>query len=106
MYLKKNFMLWLAVFAMALPLLFVGTANAMYMSDGAVADPTGTAGQIAPTDGICVLSLDINGNIVTDPTITLKRDCDARLVSVTAVTPNDTLVNVCGNKSDRSHVVL
>ena len=96
MYVKKNLILWAAVFALVLPLMFVGTASARYMEDGAVADSTGTAGQIAPTDGVCVLSIDMAGNMVTDPTITTARDCQARLVDVTAVTTGDTLANVCG----------
>jgi predicted CXXCH cytochrome family protein len=94
MYVKKNLMLCLAVFALALPLLLTGTAVAKYQSDGAVADPTG--GFIVPTDGVCVLSIDMSGNMVTDPTITSNKACQARLVDVTAVTSGDTLANVCG----------
>jgi len=94
MYVKKNLKLWFAVLALALPLMFVGTASAKYQSDGAVQNGT-TGGWNAPTDGICVLSLDPSGNLVTDPTITTKRDCDARLVAVTAVTANDALANIC-----------
>jgi Carboxypeptidase regulatory-like domain/Doubled CXXCH motif (Paired_CXXCH_1) len=93
---KKNLKLWLAVIALALPLMFVGTASAMYMADGAASDPTGTAGWLAPTDGICVLSIDINGNMAIDATKHTARDCQAELISVTSVTSGQTLANVCG----------
>jgi hypothetical protein len=96
MYVKKNLILWAAVFALALPLMFAGAASAKYMQDGAVQDAT-SGGWDTPSDGVCVLSIDASGNMVTDVSITNKRDCDARLVSVTAVTTGDTLANVCGN---------
>jgi len=71
-----------------------GNAGAIYMEDGA--RPSGVGGWTLPHDGNCVLSIDPSGNMVVDSTITTKRDCDARLVAVTAVTKNDTLANVCG----------
>ncbi len=74
MYVKKNLLLWVAVFALALPLMFVGTASAKYQSDGAVADPVG--GWIAPTDGICVVGLHADGTLDVADGITNKRDCD------------------------------
>ena len=77
---------------------FSGQAGAMYMSDGAVQNGT-TGGWTAPTDGICVLGLHTDGTMDVDTTITNRRDCQARLVAVTAVTPGDTLANVCGNAS-------
>lgn len=103
MYVKKNLMLCLAVFALALPLLLTGTASAKYMSDGAVADTTGTEGFLAPTDGICVVSIDASGNMVTDLTKTSRRDCDARLVSVTSTTAaNAALSQICTNPNYNS----
>ncbi len=95
MKLKRKLLLLAAFFVLVLPLIITGTASAKYMGDGAT--PNGvTGGWKAPTDGICVLSIDASGNMVTDPSITTARDCQARLVSVTALTANDTLANVCG----------
>ena len=91
---KMKLLFIAALFVLVLPLVFTGNASAKYMSDGAV--PAATGGFIAPTDGICVISIDASGNMVTDATITNKRDCDAKLVDVTATTSNDTLSNVCG----------
>ena len=65
--------------------IIAGNAGAMYMGDGATQNGT-TGGWNAPTDGICVLSIDMSGNMVTDPSIKTARDCQARLISVTAVT--------------------
>ena len=91
---NKTKLLFIATFLfLAIPLMLTGTASAKYMQDGSVPNPAG--GFIAPTDGICVLSIDINGNMVVDATVLTKRDCDARLVAVTAVTSNDLLANVC-----------
>ncbi len=72
-----------------------GNSGAIYMEDGA--RPSGAGGWTLPHDGNCVLSIDPAGNMVVDPTVTTKRDCDARLVSVQAVNKNDTLSNVCKN---------
>ena len=94
MHVKKNLMLWVAVFALALPLLLTGTANAKYMSDGATPNGT-TGGWNAPTDGICVISIDASGNMVTDDTIKTARDCQARLVDVIANTSGAALSAVC-----------
>ena len=98
MYVKKNLMLWVAVFALALPLLLVGTASAKYMSDGATPNGT-TGGWNAPTDGICVKSLKADGTMDVIPGITTARDCEAQIFAVTAVTPGDTLAGVCGTPS-------
>ena len=76
--------------------MIAGNVRAMYMADGATQNGT-TGGWNAPTDGICVISIDMNGNMVTDPSITTARDCQARLIDVTAVTAGDTLANVCAN---------
>ena len=95
MHCKKNLMLLLAVFVLALPLIFTGTASAKYYGDGATQNGT-TGYWNKPTDGVCVLSIDASGNMVIDNTITNKRDCDARLIAVTAVASNATLANVCG----------
>jgi hypothetical protein len=94
MHCKKNLMLLLAVFVLALPLIFTGTASAKYYSDGSGYD--GTNGVfVAPTDGVCVKSLAADGTMVIIPGITNKRDCDAQIFAVTAATPGDTLANVC-----------
>lgn len=96
MRLTKTKLLYIATFLfLAIPLFMTGIASAMYMDDGGVQHAT-NGGWVTPTDGICVLSLDMSGNMVTDPSITSSRDCQARLVSVTATTPNDTLAHVCG----------
>ncbi len=63
---------------------FAGHAGAMYMGDGSVQSGT-VSNWTAPTDGTCVLGLHADGTLDVDTTITTKRDCDARLVSVTAV---------------------
>ncbi len=114
---QKRLMILMSIVALVISsFMMIGNAGAMYQSDGAVqngvvaadgihltaTNANGTTGGvtfsnwIAPSDGICVLSIDASGNMVTDPTILTKRDCDARLVSVTAITSNDTLANVCG----------
>jgi hypothetical protein len=103
MYVKKNLMLCLAVFALALPLLLTGTASAKYMSDGAVSATSGTAGFIAPTDGVCVVSIDASGNMVADPTIKTARDCQAKLVSVTSSTwSGGPLSVICANPASNT----
>ncbi len=90
---------------MGLAMIFAFGSNgaAMYMADGSapngsLTNPT-NAGWNLPHDGICVLGLHADGTMDVDTTITNKRDCDARLVTTTAVTSNDTLANVCGNSS-------
>ena len=73
MYVKKNLMLWAAVFALVMPLLFVGTASAKYMDDGSV--PDGSGGWKTPNDGICVVGLHADGTMDIADGITNKRDC-------------------------------
>ncbi len=80
MYVKKNFMLWLAVLALALPLFVAGTASAKYMQDGAVQSAS-SGGWVTPSDGVCVLGLHADGTMDVDLSITNKRDCDARLIT-------------------------
>jgi len=94
MYVKFKFQLLIVALALAIPLMLVGTASAKYQSDGAVQNGT-TGGWITPYDGICVLGLHADGSLYVDTTITTARDCQARLVAVTAVTSNDLLSNVC-----------
>ncbi len=96
---KKNLMMLLSVVALVVSsFMIAGNVGAMYMADGAA--PNGsTGGWNAPTDGICVLSIDATGNMVTDPTIKTARDCQARLIAVTAKSTGDTLANVCGTPS-------
>src|ERR1700690_1691408 len=94
---QKHLIILLSIFALVVSsFMIAGNVGAMYMGDGSTQN--GTTGEWnKPTDGVCVLSIDINGNMLADYNITNKRDCDARLVSVTAVTAGDTLANVCGN---------
>ena len=73
MHVKKSFMLWVAVLALALPLLLTGTASAKYMSDGSV--PDGSGGWKTPNDGICVVGLHADGTMDVADGITSKRDC-------------------------------
>ncbi|HXQ21133.1 MAG TPA: hypothetical protein VN812_05625, partial [Candidatus Acidoferrales bacterium] len=63
--------------------LSAGAASAKYMWDGAVQDGT-TGGWTQPSDGICVLGVHADGTMDVDTSITNKRDCDARMVSVIA----------------------
>ena len=71
---KKNLMLWLAVFALALPLLLVGTASAKYMSDGAVHERT-TGGWITPNDMMCIVGVHTDGTLDIADGVTNARDC-------------------------------
>src|SRR5208337_1904955 len=80
---RKNIMIIMAIVALAIAP--IGNAWAMYMSDGAVQNQSGTGGWTAPSDGICVLGLHADGTLDVDTTVKTRRDCDARLVSVTAV---------------------
>src|SRR5208282_6673121 len=92
---NNKLLLIAALFVLALPLVFTGNAGAMYQSDGALENGT-TGGWIAPNDVVCVVGLHSDGTMDIDSTIHNDRDCEARLVSVTAVTSGDTLANVCG----------
>jgi hypothetical protein len=74
MYVKKSLMLWAAVFALALPLIFAGTAMAKYMGDGAVQDGT-TGGWITPNDMICIVGVHADGTIDVADGVTNARDC-------------------------------
>ena len=76
---RKHIMILIAIVALAI--VPIGSAWAMYMADGAVQNGT-TGGWTAPSDGICVLDLHSDGTMDVDTTITTKRDCDARLVPV------------------------
>src|SRR5208337_61657 len=100
---RKHIMILIAIVALAI--VPIGSAWAMYMADGAVQNGT-TGGWTAPSDGICVLGLHADGTMDVDTTITTRRDCQARLVAVTAVTSGDTLKNVCTNSSKNTAGVL
>src|SRR5271169_6926587 len=84
MYVKNYLKLLLVVLALAIPLMFVGTASAKYMGDGAV--PNGNGGWLVPSDGICVTGLAANGTLSTASTVTVKRDCDALRVTTSGTT--------------------
>lgn len=103
MYIKKNLMLWLAVLAVALPLILTGTASAKYLSDGAV--PNGQGEWAAPIDGICALSLSPTGTYAVDTTVPTVRDCQARLIVTTPTTSAPTK-QVCGNSAGNTAGLL
>jgi len=94
---KKSLMLWVAVFALALPLLLTGTASAKYMSDGAV--PDGSGGWKTPNDGICVVGVHADGTMDVDASITSKRDCIYYTTGLTSMTTSTacTIVGGAGN---------
>ena len=94
MYVKKDLMLWLAVCALAIPLLLAGTASARYVDDGAVQDGV-TGGWKSPTDGICVLGLKADGTMLVDATITTASDCQARLIAGVVAANGGTGSAVC-----------
>ena len=99
---QKHLMTLLSVVALIVSsFMIAGNVGAMYQSDGAVQNGT-TGGWTAPDDGICVLGLHADGTMDVDTTIKTARDCQARLIPVTAVASNDTLANVCGNSSKNS----
>jgi hypothetical protein len=74
MYVKKSLMLWVAVFALALPLMLTGTASAKYMNDGAVQNGT-TGGWIVPNDMICIVGVHADGTIDVADGVTSARNC-------------------------------
>jgi hypothetical protein len=76
MYVKKKLMLWLAVFALAMPLMLAGTAGAMYLTDGTKSSGTGTATVYSnPNDGMCVVGLKFDGTLDVNASITNFKDC-------------------------------
>ncbi len=80
MHVNKKLMLLVAVFALALPLMFTGIASATYLSDGATQDTSGTGGWALPNDmGACVTGISSTGAITVDSTITNRRDCLAKI---------------------------
>jgi predicted CXXCH cytochrome family protein len=79
MYVKKSLMLWLVVFALALPLLLVGTASAIYIDDGALPS-NDTNNWIIRDKGVCYLGIAADGT-VTYGSETSRSDCIAHLFS-------------------------
>jgi hypothetical protein len=71
---KKNLTLWLAVLALALPLVFAGVADARYIGDGAVQDGT-TGGWTLPSDMVCVVGVHADGTLDIADGVTNSRDC-------------------------------
>jgi hypothetical protein len=74
MHVKKNLMLWAAALALALPMLFVGTASAFYAPDGSKMVPAG--GWDITDKGVCVTGVTSTGLIITN-TATSRPDCIA-----------------------------
>jgi hypothetical protein len=74
MHVKKSLMLWVAVFALALPLLLTGTASAKYMDDGAVQDGV-TGGWKTPNDMICIVGVHADGTLDIAAGVTNRRNC-------------------------------
>ena len=95
MYVKKSLMLWLVVCAVAIPFLLAGDAGAMYLTDGAKTVSPGVYDN--PNDGMCVIGVAANGDMLVDPAITNKRDCDVRLVTGLTTTTACTVAGGSGN---------
>jgi hypothetical protein len=78
MYVKKNFILWAVVFALALPLVLANNAYAIYAGDGTKPNATGTWDI---TDyGKCVTGIESNGTMHTSAA-TSRPDCESTIVS-------------------------
>ncbi len=82
MYVKKKLILWAAIFALAIPLLLVGTASAEYRSDGAAQNATSGAWEIADPGQCYVKDSAITGH--TDSSATGRTACRAIISSVTS----------------------
>ncbi len=74
MYVKKNFIFWLAALALVIPLFIAGTASAKYMSDGAVQNAT-NGGWNTPNDMICIVGVHTDGTLDIADGVTNARDC-------------------------------
>jgi hypothetical protein len=81
MHVNKKLMLVVAVLALALPLMLVGTASAIYRSDGAVQDVTTGVWEVADPGQCYVKDSATTGHI--DPTGTTRTLCRAIISTVT-----------------------
>ncbi len=97
MRLSNRLLLLAALFVLAIPLIFTGTASAKYQSDGAV--PDGVGGWKTPNDGICVVGLHTDGTMdVVTSGIGSKRDCIYYTTGLTGMVPADVTSNTnCGS---------
>jgi hypothetical protein len=74
MRLTNRLLLLAALFALAIPLIFAGTASATYMSDGAT--PNGvTGGWNTPTDFVCIVGLHSDGTLDIADGVTDRHTC-------------------------------
>ncbi len=90
---KRNVLLWAAVVALALPLLFAANAFALYAGDGT--KQNGTTGGWDITDyGVCVSGIQSDGTIVVDSSKTSRAAC------ITVTFPSLTTSAACVGDSD------
>ena len=73
MKIKTKLLLIAAFVVLALPLMFIGTASARFMEDGATPNPAG--GWNIPTDFVCVVGVHANGTLDIADGVTSARDC-------------------------------
>ena len=95
----KRFLFSAALLALALSVtMYAGNAEAVYVGDGAVLNPTTGAFQ-DPTDGICVTGIQADGTFLVDSTVHSRPDCIAKTF------PAYTTQAACGNtaNSDGAH---
>jgi len=71
---QGNRLLWLAAFVcLAIPLMFVGTASARFMADGAF--PDGAGGFKVTEDMVCIVGVHADGTLDIADNVTSRRDC-------------------------------
>jgi hypothetical protein len=73
MKMKNRLLLIAALFVLALPMIFAGTASARYMDDGAA--PATTGGFVTPNDMVCIVGVHQDGTLDVADGVTNARDC-------------------------------
>jgi predicted CXXCH cytochrome family protein len=106
MYVNRKLMLWLAVCALALPLLVAGNAFAIHASDGS--KPNAAGGWDITDYGQCISGVRADGTMVVDTAHNLSRaDCiDHVLSAISTTVPGDTNYNtaaLCTATSGRAN---
>ncbi|MBI5633339.1 MAG: PKD domain-containing protein [Nitrospirae bacterium] len=81
---NKVMMVIAALFALVIPLMVAGSAGAMYLTDGTKEVSAGVYEN--PNDGMCIVGVAANGDMLVDTSITNARDCVAYTTGLTGMT--------------------
>lgn len=90
-----------ALFALVVPLMIAGSAGAMYLTDGTKEVSPGVYEN--PNDGMCIVGVAANGDMLVDTTITNARDCVAYTTGLTGITTQAACLNAAAGNDGYKH---